>query len=981
MAPSSVRNVDVVDSDNITSTTGACTNIAELISTLPQTYRMTLGARLTASYRVACKLCNVQNTLREYNRHAAARTFPGSISNSLKAPKIQFCQEYLGTEGGRLASGLLEAATLTARRSLFDVARKQKEEELSALQKLTAFDNAGWTQTVIDTAARAAETCGGTFKTSTNQQGTLQAHWSSGTPPTLQQDTSLALLNGSTWHYRVVAIARSLAERSLVEKTRNLSLKKETDTEMRDVNTEAITRDVMRDEIAAFEKRIINTLSSRAGEQVLGKRQSSSLTANPSRKRQARPSQEGRPEPLSRHERAQQAERQEGQGQEDRQMTVAAFSAECSKDFRSWLPETYPPVYGTLSLESRLKIGAAYMRTWELDTHRAAKPGVFKHPDVVLPDDIEFMLAVNHKFILHQCPTEHDVGQAKQRFARTVRNRWFFRRKESTDFLPKFHVPSPNWNPPRASALIERGIQEAEEVIDSQVSQALVTLASRPAARNLSNWAKVQEFLAEHQLLAKLTDKNLGLAVFPISWYDASVLTHLADADAYAHVDEVPVSQLSMLLRKELPIWDLPHQMEQYIQKSTKTMIPEFHAIPKVHKTPWAPRPIIPSHSWVTSTTSTVLDHLLQPILDELPWVASSTKEVITGIEQCTPNGTAPIWIVTGDLVSFYTNIDPKQCSKVVAAAWNRFRLDSSIPDKTIRRMVKFVMDNNFFSYRGQFFQQIKGLAMGTACAPTVANIYAAFYEHKSKVVHQEGVLLYKRYIDDILCLFQGTKEEVVAFCNGFSIGSLEVKWSVSTVRNEFLDIELLQRTGSLRVVDTRLFRKQMNRHLYIPWSSAHPLHVKKGFVKAELTRFAIICSHNAFFVEARQELYGNLRRRGYPPQSLDTWFTQVHYDDRPTLLLPKPQEEDHAPLMLSGHYNPVWDFINVKEVITAARMFWTKEELPKSLDEPLIRSLGRSASLFDMLSAWNKTNLLPTSAVGSPPGALKRRPGIQRTP
>ncbi|KAK3366600.1 hypothetical protein B0H63DRAFT_383810, partial [Podospora didyma] len=134
-------------------------------------------------------------------------------------------------------------------------------------------------------------------------------------------------------------------------------------------------------------------------------------------------------------------------------------------------------------------------------------------------------------------------------------------------------------------------------------------------------------------------------------------------------------------------------------------------------------------------------------------------------------------------------------------------------------------------------------------------------------------------------------------------------------------------------------------------------LHVKKGFVKAELSRFAIICSKPSFFAEARQEFYGNLRRRGYPAKTLIEWFQQVQYDNRPSLLLPK-QKEEHAPLMLSGHYNPVWDFVDVREVLNAARRFWMKEELPSTLEEPLIRSLGRTTSLFDLVSTWNKTLL-----------------------
>jgi hypothetical protein len=136
---------------------------------------------------------------------------------------------------------------------------------------------------------------------------------------------------------------------------------------------------------------------------------------------------------------------------------------------------------------------------------------------------------------------------------------------------------------------------------------------------------------------------------------------------------------------------------------------------------------------------------------------------------------------------------------------------------------------------------------------------------------------------------------------------------------------------------------------------------VKKAFVKAELIRFAILSSEVGYFADARSQFYGNLRRRGYPSQALENWFQQVSYDDRP-LLLSSVKKETSAPLMLSGQYNPVWEYINVDEVLRSARQGWLLEKnLPDALQEPLIRSLRRSTSLFDLLSAWNKTILHST--------------------
>jgi len=480
-------------------------------------------------------------------------------------------------------------------------------------------------------------------------------------------------------------------------------------------------------------------------------------------------------------------------------------------------------------------------------------------------------------------------------------------------------------------------------------------------------------FLQDKQILVKLTDKNLVLAAFPTTWYDTEVLRLLTDTHTYRPVFTVPINELRQKLLDQITSWRLPSNMDKYITRKTLAEIPEFHAIPKVHKTPWTLRPIVPSHSWVTSTTSEILDHLCQPLLKHMPWIVSSSKEVINHIENVQVTSNEPVWIMTGDVVSFYSNIPPKQCAKHISSLWKEHCSDSKIKQSAIRSMCRFIMDNNYLSYRGQHFHQVNGLAMGTACAPVLANLYAGVYEKKADVVNQAGVLLYVRYIDDILCLFQGSQEEAESFQSQLKIGPLKITWSASLLRNEFLDIDLVRTPSlSLRVVHTRLFRKKMNRHLYIPWSSAHPLHVKKGFVKAELTRLAIICSTFEYFAEARQEFYGNLRTRGYPSQTLIEWFRQMSYESRPVILLSKKQKEDHAPLMLSGHYNPVWDFVDVKEVITTARSFWSREELPEELQEPLIRSLGKTKSLFDLLSTWNKTTLLFSSMEG--PAALPTR-------
>jgi hypothetical protein len=982
MAPNSVRSLDVAGkTTEVTAATKNAGTITELISTIPQTWRPALADYLNKVYRVAQKLCNVQNTIATYDRHIAESSFPASIRNSVKDLKIQFSKEYLGTEQGSLYEGLAKSEVHNARKALLAFSLRSKKEELAILQKQITYDGDAWRKILFEVATRVATTFNGTVEVKGNGSGDLD--WSASVPATLREDCKILWGSGQIYHYRAVSLARSLADRSLVEKTRKLSIKASTDAEMKDVDSERTTRDLIKEEMQSNNRLLKQELAKMLGQSNHGKRLDRSLTLN-------RQSEETRPAKRRKERRAEQKpdRRQEGTSQEreegkEMKINTSAFLEECSKDFRPWLPETYPNVYTRLSLDTRIKIGFAFSKPWEIDTLRAASPGIFKHPDVSIPEDLEYMLAVNHKFILYQAPQNHDVESAKESFTRTVRNRWFFREKEDKEFIPKFHVKSSYWQPPKAAPHIEQGIKSAMEVIDSQVSRALVSIAERSARPALTKWAQVQDFLQENKLLVKLTDKNLGLAIFPVSWYDVKVLELLSDTNTYKPVFDVPTQVLRQKLNDRLSVWRLPSNMDKYISRKTEIDIPEFHGIPKVHKKPWTLRPIVPSHSWVTSCVSTVLDHLCQPLLKHMPWIVESTKTVINQLENVRDTKHTPIWIMTGDVVSCYSNIPPKLCAKTIANLWRRHCSGSTIKMAAIRDMATFIMDNNYLSYRGQAFHQINGLAMGTACAPVLANLYMGYHEEQQNTVNQPGVLLYVRYIDDILCLFQGTKEEAISFSESVKLGPLKITWSIDPLRNEFLDIELLKTPDAgLRAVHTRLYRKELNRHLYIPWSSAHPLHVKKGFVKAELTRFAMICSKPEYFADARTEFYGNLRRRGYPAKTLIEWFRQVSYGDRPVMLLPKIKEQDFAPLMLPGHYNPVWDYVDVKEIITSARRFWTQEELPVSLEEPLIRSLGKTTSLFDLLSTWNKTTLLSSSTCGpaSPPDlSLPLRRGARR--
>jgi len=953
MSVKSFRALEVPQTNaQLSKGTAAASTLQDLINTIPQSYRVQLGDYLTKKYRVAHKHANVESTVSHYQRYELESSFPPIIRNSLKEPKLQFAKEYLSTTDGSSGPENFRGAVLLARKQVLAAAIREKKKELVLLASLIQSDEGDWQKRVILVANQSAISFGGAMKWS--KKDGLQ---SKDLPTTFVEEFNTVIGACSVYTYRCLALARASIDRTDLQKLSKMKLKETTDVEM----TDAPTRDqgvaeLVKEQMQSLKKDLLAQLGTSS---TAEKREAAPLITH-SRKRPKvqTPGQENFPQREEESEWERRAEGKEGQ-----EVSLNHYLQVCSKEFRPWSAETFPNMYLSLNDTSRHKISLAFMREWEVDSLRAAAPGIFKFDGVEIPEDIEYTLAVNHKYILHSRPQEHDVTQARDAFIRNVRVRWQFRYSQNKEFEPKFHVPNPTWQPQPASPAIELGIQEAVEEIDRQIGQALSRAALSAPRHGNMNWTRVQRFLKDNMLLVKLTDKNLGLAVFTKEWYISEVTKMLTEGDTYYTVPQLDVDKLHRKLIEKLDKWKLPPNMDKFVREKTRKQIPVFHGLPKVHKTPWSLRPIVPSHSWVTSCLSQVVDHLCRPILQKLPWVVDSSKQVINNLEAISTDSD-DVWICTGDVVAFYTNIDSEDCARVVAAAFQHYFPKSRIHGQTLAQMIKFIMDHNYFSFQDQIWKQQGGLAMGTSCAPVLANIYAASFE-RHKIIGSPGALLYNRFIDDILCIFKGNLERLTAFQKKVKLGSLVVKWDCSKLKNEFLDIEILRIQNRLQPshLATRLFRKPMNRFLYIPWSSAHPLHVKKAFVKAELIRFTIVSSQVEYFADARRQFYGNLRRRGYPPQMLDAWFTQVYYSQRQIFLAPRKDAEDQAPLMLTGQYNPVWEYINVDQILRKALPAWSLErELPDSLTTSLIRSLKRTTSLGDLLSVWNKTTLHPTN-------------------
>ena len=69
----------------------------------------------------------------------------------------------------------------------------------------------------------------------------------------------------------------------------------------------------------------------------------------------------------------------------------------------------------------------------------------------------------------------------------------------------------------------------------------------------------------------------------------------------------------------------------------------------------------------------------------------------------------------------------------------NTLKERTVLPVKDIILLLEFCLKNTYFSFNGQFYEEVEGVAMGSLVSPIIANLYKEYFEQKvlSIATHQ----------------------------------------------------------------------------------------------------------------------------------------------------------------------------------------------------------------------------------------------------
>ena len=114
------------------------------------------------------------------------------------------------------------------------------------------------------------------------------------------------------------------------------------------------------------------------------------------------------------------------------------------------------------------------------------------------------------------------------------------------------------------------------------------------------------------------------------------------------------------------------------------------------------------------------------------------------------------------DVTSLYTNIPQEEGITIVCNAYENFHANNPpIATNFVREMFNLILKENSFQFNGKDYLQTHRTAMGTKMAVAFANICMASIEKEILRQSVKKPLTWKRFIDDVFCLWDTNKEEI----------------------------------------------------------------------------------------------------------------------------------------------------------------------------------------------------------------------------
>ena len=240
--------------------------------------------------------------------------------------------------------------------------------------------------------------------------------------------------------------------------------------------------------------------------------------------------------------------------------------------------------------------------------------------------------------------------------------------------------------------------------------------------------------------------------------------------------------------------------------------------------------------------------------------------------------------LVSWDVVAMFPNIDNNLVNNTITEALNSRTTNFPSTDCVVEA-VKICLKHNNSQFKDKHFLQIHGTAMGPKNACSYADLAMGIIDKKAMSGYIK-LNLWWRYRDDIFDLWTLGHAELLEFTQYINSLYPTIKFTLvhSPTSLDVLDLTLSFVEG---FIQTDIYSKPTDNHIYLLRNSAHPAHCSKAIPYGVATRVRRNCSTSEAFEKRSHEYQSYLINRGYNPSQVKQQFEKAKSISRKNLLSP----------------------------------------------------------------------------------------------
>ena len=468
---------------------------------------------------------------------------------------------------------------------------------------------------------------------------------------------------------------------------------------------------------------------------------------------------------------------------------------------------------------------------------------------------------------------------------------------------------------------------------------------------------EIQERVRRKEWAVRPADKGGGICVEPYGSIIEDGFNELKDETTFRKVNKPgtgsTVRKVESKLKEMRDKGQITTKMRDYMAaKNTKSGTMKINR--KIHKKVKGngrhpTRVYISGIGTPTEGIAGLVEEELKEGVEEQESYIQDTADFLRRLEEMGPMEKDE-FMFTMDIVALYPMV-PREKAEAAMRKNLEGRKIKTIPTEEVMELGKMVLDGNEFQFEGENYIQREGTAIGSKLGKNYACTYMGEWEKEvsQKAVEKIGKKpkWWKRFVDDVIGIWKGTKEEFLKFievCNE-NEERIKVTYEICEKEAVFLDVKVVrQEEGKVK---TELYIKPTDRTRYLHRDSDHPRHVKEGIAKGQARRLRRLCSEDEDYWKYAGQTKEKLLSRGYGEVQIQRQMNEGFKLTRQEALKRVEKKSDNKINFVTTHsaYLP-----NVNRILRRHSHYLKEEGLEKYVEDVPRLSLRRGKNIADLV-------------------------------